>query len=260
MNKKENTIFNIKDITNNILCGDCYEMIKKIPDKSIDLIYIDVPYLYFQGGQGKNELAKRAMKKKKELTSLNLQNGFDFKIFEDLFRIMKKTNIFIWCSKHQLNDIMNIFKEKECYFELLTWNKTNPQPTINNSWLPDIEYCLYFREKGVKLNKGYSLKKKWFVSSINKCDKELYKHPTIKPLELVKRHIEHTTNQGDIVLDCFCGSGTTCVAAKELDREFIGIEINQEYCEISKKRINGMDASGQISIFTDISRIENKLN
>lgn len=142
-------------------------------------------------------------------------------------------------------------------FEILTWNKTNPTPMTNNTFLPDIEYCLYFRQKGFKLNDGYELKSKWYISPINKSDKDLYNHPTIKPLDLVKRHILHTTKPNDIVLDCFCGSGTTCVAAKETGRKYIGMEINKEYYEIAKKRINGMNANGQISIFTDISKIEN---
>ena len=62
------------------------------------------------------------------------------------------------CRKDDFVDI------KDCYFEILTWNKANPTPTTNNSWLPDIEYCLYFREKGVVLNDGYELKSKWYIS------------------------------------------------------------------------------------------------
>ena len=245
----------LDDMINTIQLGDCYELIKKIPDNSIDCVYVDIPYLYFQGGEGHSELGKRAMKKKRELKGLNIENGCDLSIFNELIRVMKKINIFIWCSKNQLNDIMNIFVPFEVNFELLTWNKTNPQPTVNNTWLPDIEYCLYFRKKGVKLNSGYELKSKWYISSINKFDKDLYKHPTIKPLELVKRHLLHTTQQRDIVLDCFCGSGTTCVAAKELGRRFIGIEINEKYYKIAVDRLNGINANGQTSIFTDFEKM-----
>lgn len=128
--------------------------------------------------------------------------------------------------------------------------KTNPTPATNNVWLPDIEYCLFFREKGVKLNDGYEVKSKWYISPINKADKDLYKHPTIKPFELVKRHLLHTTQENDIVLDCFCGSGTTCVACKETNRKYIGMEINEEYHKIATDRLKGITANGQISIFT----------
>ena len=64
----------------------------------------------------------------------------------------------------------------------------------------------------MKLNDGYDLKSKWYQSPINKKDKNLYDHPTIKPLELVKRHILHATQNNDVVLDTFLGSGTNCYA------------------------------------------------
>ena len=150
---------------------------------------------------------------------------------------------------------MSFFKNNNCMYEILTWNKTNPTPMTNNTFLPDVEYCLYFRETGVKLNDGYELKSKWYISPINKHDKDLYKHPTIKPLELVKRHILHTTQPNDIVLDCFCGSGTTCVAAKETGRRFIGMEINEKYYKIAVDRLNGINANGQTSIFTDFEKM-----
>ena len=86
-------------------------------------------------------------------------------------------------------------------------------------------------------------------------DKDKYKHPTIKPIELVKRHLQHTTQKGDIVLDCFSGSGTTCVASKELGRQFIGIEIDAEYHKISLDRLNGVLANGQISFDTDVNKL-----
>lgn len=97
---------------------------------------------------------------------------------------------------------------------------------------------------------GYKLKSQFFIQQINTKDKEKYKHPTIKPLELVKRHILHTTQENGIVLDCFSGSGTTCVAAKETNRNFIGIEVNPEYYKISIDRLNGILANGQISLDT----------
>ena len=164
---------------------------------------------------------------------------------------MKKINCFIWCSKDQILDILNYFKNEGSNFEILTWNKTNPTPMTNNTFLPDIEYCLYFREKGVPLNNGYELKSKWYSTPINKADKDLFNHPTIKPLELVKRHLLHTTQENDIVADFFLGSGTTCVAAKEIDRKYIGFEIDKEYYKIAKDRLNGITANGQMSIFTD---------
>ena len=276
-----------EDMIDTIQLGDCYELIKNIPDKSIDCVYVDVPYLMKQGEAGRSELAKRATKNRiellgglktyqenlrnkenlriamnkknadKDLLNSNIANGFDYKTFiKEMFRVMKKCNMFIWCSPMQILDIMNeIHKYNQNTITILTWNKTNPIPATNNLWLSDIEYCLYIREEGVKLNDGYELKSKWYTSPINQSDKELYKHPTIKPLELVKRHLLHTTIEGGVVLDTFAGSGTTCVAAKETGRRYIGIEIDPEYHKIAVNRLNGITANGQMSIFTDFDKV-----
>ena len=264
----------------NVYCEDSYKAIKDIPDKSIDCIYTDIPYLYNQGGSGNSELGERTAKKRLELMGagarylqeqntsrgealriaknkikqhidfISIEDGINYEILDDFVRIMKKINIFIWCSKLQILDIMKYFIDKNnCYFEILTWNKTNPTPTTNNSWLPDIEYCLYFREKGVNYNDGYELKSKYYTSPANKNDKDKFEHPTIKPKELVKRHLLHTTQPNDIVADFFMGSGTTCVAAKDCGRHYIGFEIEQKWYDIAKNRLQGIDAKGQISMF-----------
>lgn len=261
---------------------DCYKAIKDIPDKSIDCVYIDVPYLIEDGGTGKNDLANRVGRQKAELMGckdkyleskkngksnteslriaknckktnldiISINQGFDYGLFLELCRVMKKINIFIWCSKLQILDIMKYFIEnKNCLFEIITWHKTNPTPTCNNKWLPDTEYCLYFREKGVKVNDGYELKSKYYISSANVNDKDKFSHPTIKPLELVKRHLLHTTQPNDIVLDCFLGSGTTAVACKEIGRHYIGFEVDKKWFDIAQNRLNKIDANGQLSMF-----------
>ena len=244
-----------EDMINKVINCDCYEMIKNIPDKSVDLVYIDIPYLIEDGGCSSSDLSLR-MKKIQHGELENIRHGIDYSILDELCRIMKNIYIYIWCSKEQILDLLNYFNNK-ARFNILVWCKTNPSPMTNNVWLPDVEYCICFKsEKAPRYNDGYELKSKWYISSINKSDKDLYDHPTIKPLELVKRHILHTTQPNDIVLDCFCGSGTTCVACKETGRRFIGMEINKKYYEIAKKRLNGMTASGQTSIFTDFDNLE----
>ena len=246
-----------EDMINTIQLGDCYELIKNIPDKSIDLIYIDIPYLFTHGKGGAGALSKRVNRLMNE-ELYKIKDGIDIFLLNDLCRIMKYINIYIWCNQKQMLDIMKYFiTDKNCNFEILTWNKTNPIPMTDNTYLSDIEYCLFFREKGkVKLNDGYGLKSKWYISPINKSDKDLFNHPTIKPLELVKRHILHSSQENDIVLDCFCGSGTTCVAAKETGRRYIGIEIDPEYHKIAVDRLNGITANGQTSIFTDFDKLK----
>ncbi|MGI6608058.1 MAG: DNA-methyltransferase [Erysipelotrichaceae bacterium] len=237
---------------NKIHPDDCHELIKQIPDKSVDLVYIDLPYLFENAGTGTSGLAQRIKKLDNQLNKNHLTNGIDYNIFDEPQRVMKNTYIYIWCNKEQLKDIINYWCNiPDVNMNVLVWRKTNPVPSTNGNWLPDVEYCLVFKGKGTrKYNPGYSHKSKFYVSPVNKEDKKKYKHPTIKPLPFVKNHLLHSTNEGDIILDCYCGSGTTCVAAKELNRQFIGIEINKEYWKIANGRIKNIDANGQNSIFT----------
>ena len=245
----ENTIYN----------EDCYKAIKDIPDNSIDLVYIDIPYLYQSGGKGKNEMGDRIWNLKQKMIKDNIYDGIDYSVFNEIIRISKNVNCFIWCSILQVFPILKWFNENtKTTYNILTWNKINPAPLGNNSWLNDIEYCLYFRDKasGKRLNDGYELKSKWYVSGTNVDDKKLYDHPTIKPLDLVKRHILHSTQPNDIVLDCFMGSGTTAVACKETGRRFLGFEIDKTYYEIACNRLKGYSQrdiehkqKGQIDLF-----------
>lgn len=231
---------------NKITCGDCYELIKQLPNKSVDCVYTDIPYLYVNGGVGHSEMCERTARKKQELKDIS--NGIDYSILDEFKRVLKKVNIFIWCSKMQLLDIMN-WGGEQYNQDLLVWCKSNPTPQTNNVWLPDLEYCVQIREKGVPLNDGYDLKSKYYISPANKNDKDLFNHPTIKPLPLVERHILHATQPNDIVLDTFMGSGTTAVACQETNRQFIGFEISQKWCDIANNRLQKTDANGQISFF-----------
>lgn len=241
--------------TNKIYLGDAYELIKEVTTDSVKCCYVDVPYLYQNGGGGSSEVAKRISKNAKCLAKAKIDKGFDYNIFNEFARIMPKINCFIWCSKMQIFDIANWWlswakkNNKDIFYEILVWCKTNPTPATNNTWLPDIEYCLYFRESGIKLNDGYDLKHKFFVSGLNVLDKNDYLHPTCKPIEFVQRHIEHATQPGDVVLDCFLGSGTTAIASKRAGRKYIGFEINEEYYNIAKDRLNGINQKGEMNLF-----------
>lgn len=245
--------------TNNIYNEDCYEAIKKLPDKSIDLVYIDIPYLIEGGGGGSSPVAQRIHKLNFE-TLANIRDGINYEIFDELCRVMKHIFIYIWCSKEQILDITKYFvEEKGCRVNYLVWCKTNPTPMTNNTLLPDLEYCLVFKEDGAKrYNDGYELKSKWYMSAINKNDKDLFGHPTIKPLELVKRHILHSTDPNDVVLDCFMGSGTTAVACKETGRQWLGFEIDSNYCKIANDRVAGIEKSGQttLDLFSEQTSLE----
>ena len=216
-----------------IFCGDCLELIKDIPDNSIDLVVIDPPYEIPNGGGGAFGIKKR--KFRKELEDGSLTKGFDMAVLDELIRVMQKVNNYIWCNKEQIRDYLNYFKK--CNMELLTWHKTNPVPACGNKYLSDTEYLLFFREKGVKVRGTYYTKRKFYVTKTNKRDKGKYNHPTVKPLDITENIIINSSLEGDVVLDCFMGSGTTGVACVNTGRNFIGIELDPTYFETAKKRL-----------------------
>ena len=222
--------------------ADCYEKIKEIPDNSVDLVIIDPPYL-IKGGKSGGCFGREKRAYHDELYGNDLDVGVDIAIMPELMRVMRKANIYIWCNKNQLRQYINYFEDHKCTTELLTWHKTNPVPTCSNKYLSDTEYLLYFRERGVPIFGTYETKRKWYVSQTNKEDKKLWKHPTIKPLNITRNLILNSSQEGDVVLDCFMGSGTTGVAAKELRRSFIGIEIDEDYFKIANNRIEN---AGQV--------------
>lgn len=235
---------------NNIYNEDCYEAIKNIPDKSIDLIVTDPPYeIYANGGGGAFGVENRNYHND---VSKKLNYGVSNELLKELVRVMKKINIYIWCNKTQLRQYLDFFEELGATADLLTWHKTNPIPTCNNKYLSDTEYCLYFRKDSVPLYGNYETKKKYYISATNIEDKKMYKHPTIKPINIIKNLIINSSKENDIVFDPFVGSGTTALAAKELGRNYIGFEIESNYHKIAVNRINGLTAEGQTSIYAFI--------
>ena len=217
---------------NEVYNMDCMEAIKLLDDNSIDLVVMDPPYLL-------------NLTKVKNTSSFNsyaneligLKDGFDLKVLDLLIPKMKKINMYIYCSKRQVKDLIEYFISKDCNYEILTWHKQNPSPLINNNYLPDTEYIIFAREKGVKLYGSYHTKRKYYLSGVNQVDKKKYKHPTIKPLPFIENHIINSSQEGDLILDCYCGSGTTLVGAIRNKRNFIGFEIDKNYYEIAKQRV-----------------------
>lgn len=110
--------------------------------------------------------------------------------------------------------------------------------------------CIFF-EPSHKLchPDSYEDAKTLFVSPINNKDKEKYKHPTIKPIRLIEKLVRNSSNENDVVLDCFMGSGTTGVACVNENRNFIGMEIDKEYFDIASERIRSAERQKAISLF-----------
>ena len=219
---------------------DCFEGMKMIPANSVNLIVTDPPYnMQYDGGGGS---VNRIKKMKKSLDTLGtLRDGYDIRKFsEEVIRLQgKDICVYFWCNKKQIPEYMAIYVgELKCKFDIICWHKRNALPTYSNKYLSDTEYCLYFHKgKGKTHPKGYEDAKTYFVGMINHADKKIYNHPTIKPLEYIRTLIRNSSNENDVILDPFMGSGTTAIACLKENRRYIGFEINEEYYDISQKRI-----------------------
>lgn len=228
-----------------LLHGDCLELLKGIPDNSVDLLVTDPPYEIVAGGAGGAFGADKRnyhgeysdLDNKSEQRKGIVCTGFDFAILEEICRCLKKINGYVWCSKLQVSKLLSFFEDRGCFTDILCWHKTNPVPTCNNTYLSDTEYLIFAREKGVRVYGSYSTKKKFYVSPTNKADKKIYGHPTIKPLDITQNIIINSTLEGDTILDPFMGSGTTGVACVNTGRRFIGMELDKGYFDIAFQRI-----------------------
>ena len=232
---------------NNIYNVDSYEAVKNIPDNSIDLVIIDPPYdiPHTTGGGMLEEKGIRNMFD--NLVENDITNSFDFGILKEFDRIMKKRNIYIWCNKLLIPKLFEYYKGS--LFDIICWHKTNAMPLCGSKYLTDTEYCLYFHDT-MKLNTTYDTAKTHYEQPINIKDKKRYGHPTCKPVNILENLIINSSNKGDIVFDAFAGSGSTLVAAKNQNRQYLGFEIDPKWAQVAKDRLENVDADGQISLLT----------
>lgn len=222
-----------------LIHGDCSEEMKKMPDKSVDLIVTDPPFdnsLSASMGAGiakKRDYIKRLYR---EFAS------FDFKILEDTRRLMNIYNGYWFFNIKQLFPYVDFLRKHDYNYSLLTWHKRNPTPLLNNNYLPDTEYIFFIRDKGAYFKPTYETGKRYIETNVWKNH---YDHPSAKPSSILRNYILNSSKENDTILDPFMGTGATGVACIELNRRFIGIEIKKEYYEIAKRRI----ANTQKSMF-----------
>lgn len=221
--------------------GDCLEVMKNIPDGSVDLVVTDPPYEITTKGAGMYKQADKQYVK--ELNGM--KDGFSEEVLDELCRVMKKINIYFFCSQKQIIPLLDYFvKKKKCNWNILSWHKTNPIPACGNKYLTDTEFILFFREKGVKIYGSFDTKRTWYATPLNQSDKKKYGHPTVKPLSILENLVVNSSQEGEVVLDCFMGSGSTGVACLNTNCNFIGIELDRNYFTIAENRIKQTNEDG----------------
>lgn len=215
--------------------GDCRDYLLEIP--RIDLICTDPPFNFSTHGQG-------IMRKRDYLDKIQEGFGSDFNPLEylDLFyELMEPFNAYFFCNKTLVPVYLKWAATKKLSWDILTWIKPNPTPLHNNHYLPDIEYIIFIKDAGAYWNKSlkFNYYRKWIIEDSPNQHKTTYDHPSAKPVNIIKKLLLVSCPQNGIVLDPFLGSGTTLQACEELSIKGYGFEINQDYEEVIKKRLNG---------------------
>tara|TARA_R110000803_G_scaffold69800_3_gene132265 strand:+ start:32 stop:718 length:687 start_codon:yes stop_codon:yes gene_type:complete len=221
--------------------GDCLEIMKKIPKGFIDAVITDPPYEISNSTGGMMDRDNRNFIREVDnagmcKSNFNVENFLNLSM--ELFSHKNKFCGVFFCSMKQLSNYICWAESNKLQVGVGVWHKSNPAPLCNYKYLNDVEYWVYIKGNKSKILGNYHTKSMVYKSQINKKDKKLYNHPTIKPIEILEKFLTNHTTEEQTVLDPFMGSGTTGVAAKNLNRNFIGIEMSSEYFYIATKRIN----------------------
>jgi len=229
-----------------LMQGDCLERMKEISSGSVDMILTDPPY-ELSKSKGGGMMGKGGRKFMEQVSGAGMVDGINTSLFLDLcLKLFESKNNFcgvFTCSNKQLIQYISWAECQGLQYGVGVWNKTNPAPLCNFKYLGDVEYWVYIKGNKSKILGSYQTKSMVYTSKVNKIDKDKYNHPTCKPVELMEKFVVNHTKDGDTVLDPFMGSGSAGVAAKNLNRKFIGIEMDDNYFEIAKKRIEETKAA-----------------
>lgn len=231
-----------------LLNGDCVENMGTIPDSSVSLLLTDPPYNLglFMKGRGTNMGKLRenhfAVSGWDQLETSEWTSKMD-EFFKAASRVMKKRGaMIVFMSLIKVQSVIELAVKHGFYYKTTgVWHKTNPIPrNMNLQFVNSTEAWLYFTygaATGTFNNDGRVEHDFIETSVVPLSEKKLGKHPTQKPLGLMTHFIRLLTNEGEIVFDPFMGSGSSGVAALQLKRKFIGIELSPEYYTVAKRRI-----------------------
>jgi len=251
---------------NIIYQGNCIEILnEKVNEGSIDLIFADPPYnLSGNGLKWKgNKTGGDWYMVNEEWDKMTAPEYMQFtrKWIRACHRALKDNgSIYISCAYHNISEVMIVLKQLNFKINnIITWQKTNAMPNMTKRLFTHSTEFVVWATKGKKWVFNYKELKKinpekqkdgsrkqmrdvWSLPLVQGKERLRGKdgralHPTQKPEEMLKRIIIASSNEGDLVLDPFLGSGTTAVVAEQLKRNWIGIEINKKYVEFAKKRI-----------------------
>ncbi len=233
--------------------SDCFEVLPKIPDNSIDMIFADPPYFLSNGGFTCHAGKMVSVNKGKWDISKGVEENFIFtqRWLRECQRVLTPNGT-IWVSgtSHIIYTVGSAMQNLG--YKILNdiaWFKVNPPPNLSCRYFTHSTETILWAAKSKdskhyfnydlmrKMNNNKQMLSFWSIKAPGTLEKIYGKHPTQKPIELLDRIMLASTKQGDIVLDPFSGSSTTGVAAVKDKRQFIGVELEEEYLKVSIKRL-----------------------
>lgn len=212
---KYNAIYNI----------DCMIGMRDLGDNSVDFTLTDIPY----------NAVNRADNGLRKLDKANA-DILTFKLDEFLSEVYRitKNSIVIFCGKEQFSEIYGFFAKQKGTTRPIIWEKSNPSPMNGQHiYLSGVEMAVWFKKQGAKVFNAHC------KNSVFKYPNGKSKlHPTEKNHQLLAELIKDNSNENDLVFDPCCGSGSHLLVAKQLNRRYLGFELNKEYIKIAKDRFN----------------------
>ena len=225
---------------NKVYNMDCLDGFKLIDDESIDLICTDPPYRITSKGSDGSAGGMLIKKINKSGKVFNFNDINPSEYAKEFYRVLKNgSHCYVMTNHVNLIDMLNEFTKVGFHFiKSLIWDKGNK--IMGRFYMSQFEYILFFRKGEGKAINNCGTSDILRIPNIKMKDSDGSNiHDTEKPVELMKILIENSSNKGDIVLEPFSGTGSTLMAAKELEREYIGFEIDEKYYKVSNNRLNG---------------------
>lgn len=227
-------------MNNMLLNQDVREVFKTIPDNSIDLVVTDPPYKTTSRGNAGTSggMLQKEINKKGQVFKHNNIKPQEY--IPELYRVLKDgSHCYIMTNHVNLQEMINVATESGFKFvKCLIWDKGNK--IMGQYYMSSFEYILFLRKGKAKRINNCGTADILRVPNIKlKGEDGKNLHDTEKPVELMKIMIDNSSNEGDIVFDPFMGIGSTGVACLELNRRFIGVELDEQYFPIAKCR-NGV--------------------
>lgn len=225
-----------------VMQGDCIELLQEMPEESVDLVLTDPPYgIEYNSNRSNNADYRKTVKSVDGINNDGKDNtGFLAEVVSELDRVLKNNSHFYWFTRWDRVHLQLPILEK--YFTLknaIIWKKNNwSMGDLQGAYAGQYEVILFAQKGRRTLNEVGGRKRHPDVLEYDRVPASKLRHSHEKPEELIEFLIRKSSNEGEIILDPFGGSGTTAVCAKRLGRDFITMEMDKDYIEVTQERLS----------------------